>query len=97
MGQQSRQRQVYSIIHCNVGQRPDQRQGGTAGADRTVHHGGRARGGSSGNEGGGGLPQMMLKLGFNESFGSVPLDIDNTSTLHVTGNRTYSPRAKTSR
>ena len=37
---------------------------------------------------------MNLKLGFNESFGSVPLYIDNTSALHVAGNRVYSPRAK---
>ena len=37
---------------------------------------------------------MMLELGFNEGFGSVPLYIDNTSALHVIGKRTYSPRAK---
>ena len=37
---------------------------------------------------------MMLKLGFKEGFGSVTLYIDNTSALHVVGNRTYSPRAK---
>ena len=37
---------------------------------------------------------MMLELGFKEGFGSVPLYIDNTSALHVAGNRTYSPRAK---
>ena len=37
---------------------------------------------------------MMLELAFNESFGSVPLSMDNTSALHVAGNRTYSPRAK---
>ena len=37
---------------------------------------------------------MMLDLGFEESFSSVPLYIDNTSALHVAGNRTYSPRAK---
>ena len=37
---------------------------------------------------------MMLELGFDKSFGSVPLYIDNTSALHVAGNRTYSPRAK---
>ena len=37
---------------------------------------------------------MMLELGFKEWFGSVPLYIDNTSALHVSGNRTYSPRAK---
>ena len=36
----------------------------------------------------------MLKLGFNESFDSVPLHIDNTSALHVAGNRTYSLHAK---
>ena len=37
---------------------------------------------------------MMLELGFKEGFGSVPLYIDNTSALHIAGNRTYSPRAK---
>ena len=37
---------------------------------------------------------MMLELGFYESFGSVPLHIDNTSVLYVAGNRTYRPRAK---
>ena len=36
----------------------------------------------------------MLELGFDESFGSMPLYIDNTSVLHVASNRTYSPRAK---
>ena len=33
---------------------------------------------------------MMMELGFYESFGSVSLYIDNTSALHVAGNRTYS-------
>lgn len=33
---------------------------------------------------------MMKKLGFSTLFDSVPLYIDNTSALHVTGNRTYS-------
>ena len=37
---------------------------------------------------------MMPELGFGESFDSVPLHIDNTSALHVVGNRTYIPRAK---
>ena len=37
---------------------------------------------------------MMLELGVKEGFSSVPLYIDNTSALHVAGNRTYSPRAK---
>ena len=37
---------------------------------------------------------MMLELGFKEGFGSVPLQIGNTLALHVTGSRTYSPRAK---
>ena len=36
----------------------------------------------------------MSGLGFDKSFGSVPLYIDNTLALHVAGNRTYSPRAK---
>ena len=37
---------------------------------------------------------MMQELGFNCGFHSVPLFIDNTSALHVAGNRTYFPRAK---
>ena len=36
----------------------------------------------------------MVELGFEKGFNSVPLYLDNTSTLHVAGNRTYSPRAK---
>ena len=38
--------------------------------------------------------KVMSELGFDESFSSVPLYIDNTSARHVAGNRTYSPRAK---
>ena len=34
---------------------------------------------------------MMVELGFEKRFNSVPLYLDNTSTLHVAGNRTYSP------
>ena len=37
---------------------------------------------------------MMLEIGFDDSFGSVPLYIDDTSALPVAGNRTYSPRSK---
>ena len=37
---------------------------------------------------------MMSELSFGESFGSVPLHIDNTSALYITGNHTYNPRAK---
>ena len=37
---------------------------------------------------------VMLKLGFDESFCSVPLYVDNTSAPHFAGNRIYSPRAK---
>ena len=37
---------------------------------------------------------IMMELGFDESFGSVPLFIDNTSALHVAGSCTYGPRAK---
>ena len=37
---------------------------------------------------------ITLELGFDESVGSVPLYIDNTSALHVTGNGTYSSHAK---
>ena len=37
---------------------------------------------------------MMKGLGFGTRFDSVPLHLDNTSTLHVAGNQTYSPRVK---
>ena len=37
---------------------------------------------------------MMLELDFDKCFGSVPLFIDNTLALHITGNRTYIPHAK---
>ena len=37
---------------------------------------------------------MIKKLGFGTCFDSVPPYIDNTSALHVTGNRTYSLRVK---
>ena len=37
---------------------------------------------------------MMKELGFGTGFDIVPLYIDNTSALHVAGNRTYSSRVK---
>ena len=37
---------------------------------------------------------MMSELGFGESFGSVPLHIDNTSALYIAGNHTYITRAE---
>ena len=37
---------------------------------------------------------MMMELGFGDVFRSVPVHIDNTSTLHVAGNSTYSGRTK---
>ena len=37
---------------------------------------------------------MMEELGFKDGFDSVPLFVNNTSALHVAGNRTYSPRTK---
>ena len=37
---------------------------------------------------------MMKELGFGTCFDCVPLYIDNTSTLHVAGNRTYISRVK---
>ena len=37
---------------------------------------------------------MMMELGFTDGFRSVPVYIDNTSALHVAGNRTFIPRAK---
>ena len=35
---------------------------------------------------------MVQELGFKDGFNSVPIFIDNTSALHIAGNRTYSPR-----
>ena len=58
-----RRYQVYVIIHRDVGQRPDQLQGRTAGADRTVHEGGRAHGSSSDNGGGGVVLQHDVGAG----------------------------------
>ena len=40
------------------------------------------------------LCSNMMEMGFNENFNTVPLFIDNTSTLFVVGNRTYSARTK---
>ena len=37
---------------------------------------------------------MLMELCFTEGFRSVPVYINNTSALHVPGNRTFSPRAK---
>ena len=37
---------------------------------------------------------IMMELGFTEGVRSIPVYIDNTSALHVAGNRTFSPRAK---
>ena len=37
---------------------------------------------------------MMEDLRYKGGFDSGPLYIENTSALHVAGNRTYSPRAK---
>ena len=38
--------------------------------------------------------KMMLELDFRKGFDSVPLNIDNTSALHVASSRTYSHRVK---
>ena len=61
-------REVYVIIHHAAGQRPDQLQGGTAGADRTRHDGGRANGGSSDNEEGSILLQHDLGAGLRSEL-----------------------------
>ena len=37
---------------------------------------------------------MMKELGFGMRFDNAPVYIDNTSTLHVAGNQTYSSRVK---
>ena len=37
---------------------------------------------------------MIAELGFEEGFSRVQLYLDNTSTLHIAGNRTYSLRLK---
>ena len=38
--------------------------------------------------------KMMKELGFGTRFDNVSVYIDNTSTFHVAGNQTYSPRVK---
>ena len=37
---------------------------------------------------------VMTKLGFGSEFSSMPLYIDNTATLNVIGNQTFSARTK---
>ena len=37
---------------------------------------------------------MMKELGFGTRVDNAPVYIDNTSTLHVSGNQTYNPRVK---
>ena len=37
---------------------------------------------------------MLTELGFDEEFKQVPLKIDDTATIHVTGNRAFSYRTK---
>ena len=37
---------------------------------------------------------MMMELGFTEGFWSIPVYTDNTSALHMAGNRTFSPRTE---
>ena len=37
---------------------------------------------------------MMTELGFRSGFSSAPLYIDNTATLNVIGNQTFSARTK---
>ena len=43
------------------------------------------------------LSNMMTELGFGKRFPSVPLFVDNTGALHITGNSTYSSRTKHTR
>ena len=50
-------------IHRDADQRSDHLQSETVGTDRTIHIGCRACGGSSGNEGGGVLPQHDVGAG----------------------------------
>ena len=37
---------------------------------------------------------MMEDLGFKETLKCIPIHIDNTSALHVAGNKTYSSSSK---
>ena len=37
---------------------------------------------------------MMKELGFGTQFEEVPVNIDNTATLHVIGNQAFSSRTK---
>ena len=73
-----------AVMHRDARQRSHHLQSGITGADRTAMIMKKAAFCSN----------TMLELGVDESFGSVPLYIENTSALHIASNRTYSPRAK---
>ena len=93
-GATARQRQVHVIIHRDASQCFDHLQDRTAGADRIVHMQAELVAEALVMNEAVFCSNMMSELDFDESFGSVPLYIDNTSVLHVAGNHTYSPRAK---
>ena len=79
LGQHPRQRLAYLVIHRDVGQHPDQLQGGTAGLTaQSSMEAEIVREALAMKEEAVFCSNMMLELGYDKSFGSVPLYIDNT-------------------
>ena len=78
------------MVRHNHVQRASELRGGHARAYSPVNDGGRARGSSTGVKEAVYCASLMGELDFEETFKCVPIHIDNTSALHVTGNKTYS-------
>ena len=87
--------QVYAIIHRDVGQRSDHLQSGPTGLTaQSTMEAELVVAALAMKKAAVFCSIMMLELGFDESFGSVSLYIDNTLALYVAGKHcTYSPRA----
>ncbi|CAN0012211.1 unnamed protein product, partial [Ascophyllum nodosum] len=94
MGSKPRQREVYMIIHHNAFQRPDQLQGGHSRINCTIYIGDEIGGGGAHHEGNSLLQQHDVGARLQGRVQQRAAFIDKTSTLHIAGNRTYSPRAK---
>ena len=82
------------IIHNNAFQRPDQLQGGHSRINCKSIIEAELVAAALTMKKAVFCSNMVLELSFKEGIGSLQLYIDNTSALHVTGNRTYSPYAK---
>ena len=82
------------IIHHNAFQRPDQLQGGHSRINCTIYIGDEIGGGGAHHEGNSLLQQHDVGARLQGRVQQRAAFIDKTSTLHIAGNRTYSPRAK---